>query len=128
MTVSVSRNGEEMRTILVIEDYIPTLTTLCLILNANGYRALAAENAQEAEEKFRSNPIDVVLVDHGLPGVNGSELAGQLKAIRDVAVVMLSGNPALKETPVYVDVLLPKPQEIPRLLAAMDQLLASDQK
>ncbi len=116
-----------MRTILVIEDYVPTLTTLCLILNANGYSALGAENALEAEEKFRSNPIDIVLVDHGLPGVNGSELAGRLKAIRDVAVIMLSGNPELKETPANVDVLLPKPQEIPSLLAAMEQLLSDRQ-
>lgn len=112
-----------MHTILVVEDYLPTLTTLCLILNESGYRALAAENAEEAERKFRNNPIDVVLVDHGLPGLSGSELAGQLKAIRSVAVVMLSGNPELRETPANVDLLLPKPQEIPALLASMEKLL-----
>jgi DNA-binding response OmpR family regulator len=115
-----------MRTILIIEDYLPSLTTLCMILNANGYRALAAEDAEEAERKFRNNPIDVVLVDHGLPGVNGSELAAQLKRIRKVSVVMLSGNPELQETPANVDLLLPKPQEIPSLLAAMEKLFADE--
>jgi two-component system, OmpR family, phosphate regulon response regulator PhoB len=111
-----------MRTILVIDDHVPTLTTLCLILNANGYRALQAENADQAERKFRSNPIDLVIVDHGLPGISGGELAGLLKQIRPVLVIMLSGNPDLKTTPAEVDLLLPKPQQIPALLAAMQGL------
>src|SRR3954468_490190 len=110
--------GAVMRTILVIDDYLPTLSTLCLILKESGYRSLQAENAEQAERKFRNNAIDIVLVDHGLPGINGSELAHQLKQIRDVLVVMLTGNPELKEEPPFVDLLLSKPQEIPDLLAA----------
>jgi len=111
-----------MRTILVVDDHIPTLTTLCMILNANGYRALEAANAEQAQRKFRSNPIDLVILDHGLPGVTGSEVAGILKRIRPVQVIMLSGNPDLKAAPVNVDLLLPKPQQIPALLAAMQGL------
>jgi DNA-binding response OmpR family regulator len=111
-----------MRTILVIDDHVPTLTTLCMILSGNGYRALDAANAEQAERKFRGNPIDMVIVDHGLPGVTGAELAGILKRIRPVQVIMLSGNPDLKAEPMNVDLLLPKPQQIPALLAAMQGL------
>ena len=115
-----------MRTILVIDDYLRTLSTLCLILKGNGYRALDAENAEQAERKFRNNPIDIVLLDHGLPGIDGAELARQLKQIRDVLVVMLTGNPELKEKPQFVDLLLAKPQEIPNLLQAIDGLFLAD--
>src|SRR4051812_395253 len=111
-----------MRTILVIDDDLPTSTTLCIILRQNGYRALEAANAEQAQRKFRSNPIDMLLVDHGLPGISGSEVAGQLRRIRNVLVVMLSGNPELKELPADVDLLLPKPYPVRDLLAAIEQV------
>jgi DNA-binding response OmpR family regulator len=117
-----------MRTILVIDDYFPALSTLSLILKTSGYRTLEAESAEQAERKFRDNPVDIVLVDHGLPGVNGSDLAGQLKQIRAVLVVMLTGNPELKEKPPNVDLLLAKPNEIPDLLAAIDGLFAANRQ
>jgi DNA-binding response OmpR family regulator len=96
-----------------------------MILNQNGYRALEAANAEQAESKFRSNPIDMVLVDHGL-GITGSEVAGQLRAIRSVPVLMLSGNAELKEVPANVDLLLPKPYPVRDLFAAMEKLFASN--
>jgi DNA-binding response OmpR family regulator len=122
---STTNGDEDMRTILVIEDHLPTLITLCLILNGNGYRALQAQNAAEAESIFRDNPIDMLLVDHGLPGLSGSDIAGRLKHIRAVLVVMLSGNPELKSKPADVDLLLAKPQQVPELLVALETLFAS---
>ncbi|MGZ4788030.1 MAG: response regulator [Terriglobales bacterium] len=113
-----------MRTILVIDDHVPTVTTLCLILNSRGYQALASYDAENAESQFRQNPVDLVVVDHGLPGIRGSALAGQLKTIRKVLVLMLSGNPELKIAPEEVDLLLPKPQAVPDLLAAIEKLFA----
>jgi two-component system, OmpR family, KDP operon response regulator KdpE len=115
-----------MRTVLVIDDHLPTLTTLCTVLRLNGYYAVDATNAQEAELKFRGNPISMVIVDHGLPGINGSMLAGHLKAIRNVLVLMLSGNPEVKEKPADVDLLLAKPQQVPDLLAAMAKLFSEN--
>jgi two-component system response regulator ResD len=114
-----------MRTILLIDDYVPNLSTLSLILKSSGYRTLEAENAEQAERKFRDNAVDVVLVDHGLPGMNGSEVARHLKLIRNVLVVMLTGNPELKATPEAVDLLLTKPQEIPALLEKLERLIAA---
>jgi DNA-binding response OmpR family regulator len=114
--------GTDMRTLLVIEDHVPTLDTLCIILNANGYRALPAQNAEQAKRKFRNNPIDMLVLDHGLPGISGSEIATQLKLVRPVLVLMLSGNPELTEIPKDVDVLLAKPQPVASLLTAIQQL------
>ena len=37
-----------MRTILVIDDHVVTLWTLCLILKGEGYEALPAKNADQA--------------------------------------------------------------------------------
>ncbi len=113
-----------MRTILVIDDHLVTLETICLILKKQGYKIFAAKNAQEAQEHFFGNEVDLVIVDHGLPGVSGSELAKRLKAIKNVAVLMLSGNSDLLEKPQSVDALLPKPVSVPILLAEIKRLMS----
>jgi len=114
-----------MRTILVIDDHVSTCSTLCLILKGFGYIAVGATNAADAEREFRQHAVDLVLVDHGLAGITGAELTTQLKAIRNVRVLMMSGNPELKEKPASVDLLLPKPQLVPELMAAIASLVAA---
>ncbi len=41
-----------MRTILVIDDHVATLETICLILQRRGYITLPAVNADQAQEHF----------------------------------------------------------------------------
>lgn len=113
-----------MLTILVIDDHLVTLETICLILKKEGYITFAAKNAQEAQEHFFGNEVDLVIVDHGLPGITGSELAKRFKEARKVSVLMLSGNTDLVEKPESVDVLLPKPISVPILLAEIKALFA----
>jgi DNA-binding response OmpR family regulator len=113
-----------MRTILVIEDHIITLETICLILKNQGYETLAAKNADEAQQHFFENKVDLVIVDHGLPGITGTELAKRLKEVKNVLVLMLSGNTELVEKPNSVDALLPKPVSVPILLAAIEGLFS----
>jgi two-component system response regulator RegX3 len=113
-----------MRTILVIDDHVATLRTICLVLKQQGYEPLAAENANQAQEYFFDNNVDLVIVDHGLPRVTGAELAKRLKEIKSVFVLRLSGNSDLLEKPDSVDVLLPRPVAVPILLAEIAGLLA----
>jgi len=113
-----------MRTILVIDDHFVTLETICMILKKEGYKTCAARNAQEAQEHFFGNEVDLVIVDHGLPGITGSELAKRFKEIRNVSVLMLSGNTDLLEKPASVDALLPKPVSVPILLAEITRLIS----
>jgi DNA-binding response OmpR family regulator len=113
-----------MLTILVIEDHVITLETICLILKKQGYEALAAKNVQEAQEHFFENKVDLVIVDHGLPGITGSELAKCLKEVKSALVLMLSGDPELVGKPEAIDLLLPKPVSVPILLASIEGLFA----
>src|SRR4051812_7834000 len=102
-----------MRTILVIDDDVTILQTLCIILNEQGYRAIGAENSQQAERQFDENKVDLIVVDHGLVGMSGSELARKFKGTKHGMVLMLSGSAELVGTPDSVDLLLPKPCTIP---------------
>lgn len=113
-----------MRSILVIDDHVATRETICLILRSRGYIALPAANADQAQEHFFGNNVDLVIVDHGLPGVTGAQLAKSLKEIKSVFVLMLSGNSELLQKPDSIDVLLPKPIAVPILLAEIEGLFA----
>jgi DNA-binding response OmpR family regulator len=113
-----------MRTILVIDDHVPTLITLCLILRTKDYIALPAENAEQAQEKFAANVVDLVIVDHVLPGITGSELAGRFKRVKNVPVLMLTGGLGLREKPGSVDLLFVKPCSVPVLLEGVESLFA----
>ena len=93
-----------------------------LILKKEGYKTFAAKHAQEAQEHFFGNEVDLVVVDHGLPGISGSDLARRLKEIKNVSVLMLSGDSDLLEKPESVDALLPKPVSVPILLAEIKRL------
>jgi DNA-binding response OmpR family regulator len=114
-----------VRTVLIIDDHVPTLESLTLVLQTNQFRVLSAETAKQAQEQFARNDVDLVIVDHGLPGISGTELAEQFKQVRNIPVLMLSGNPQLQGKPDSVDVLLAKPCSVPELFEAIDRLLAS---
>lgn len=111
-----------MRTVLIVDDHTATLETLCLILKRKGYVTLCAANAEQAQEHFFGNKVDLVILDHGLPRITGAELAKRFKAAKSVSVLMLSGNPALLVKPDSVDVLLPKPISVPILLSKIEEL------
>jgi DNA-binding response OmpR family regulator len=111
-----------MRTILVIDDDVIILQTLCMVLNAQGYHAIGAENPRQAQQQFDSNTVDLIIVDHGLPGITGSDLAKQFRDTKPVLALMLSGSAELVGTPEGMDLLLPKPCSIPNLLTAIDAL------
>jgi DNA-binding response OmpR family regulator len=115
-----------MQTILVIDDHVATLETTCLILKGRGYVTLRAANAEQAQEHFLGNKVDLVIVDHGLPGITGAELAKHLKAAKNVLVLMLSGNTELLGKPDSVDLSLPKPISVPILLAEIKKLFAGE--
>lgn len=111
-----------MATILCVDDHVPTLQTLCWLLEANGYRCMSATNCGEGLRLFQANPVDLVILDNTLEGSSGGDLARQCKEIRSVPVLMLSGW-SDAERPEHVDVYMSKPQEPKELLATVLSLL-----
>jgi DNA-binding response OmpR family regulator len=112
-----------MHNILCIDDHHATLVTLGMLFKSAGYTCISASDFQQAEYAFSTEHIDLVIVDHGLPGVDGTALAAHLKNIRPVTILMLSGSPDLHRKPDSVDLLLPKPIAPEELLKTVAQLL-----
>jgi CheY-like chemotaxis protein len=66
--------------VLVVDDGPDTAETWCFLLAQWGHRPLAAYDAAAAWAVAKSEKPDVVLLDIGLPGVDGWELARRLRA------------------------------------------------
>lgn len=109
-------------TILCIDDHAGTLQTISLLLQFAGYRCLSAATADEAKSLFAENRVDLVIVDHGLPGLPGDKLAEELKQIKHVRIIMLTGDTSIEKAPSSIDVLLHKPYPPEDFLKAVSSL------
>ena len=81
-------------TILLTEDEAAVRFATRMILEQAGYRVIEAANGHLALDTFRqrSREIDLVVTDMIMPGMNGRELADQLREIRpDIRVLFTSG-------------------------------------
>ena len=64
--------------ILIVDDEKVQRDMLRGFLEKQGYEVLAAAGGQEALELFADNPIQLVLVDHRMPDMNGDEVLHRL--------------------------------------------------
>jgi signal transduction histidine kinase/CheY-like chemotaxis protein len=82
------------RTILVVDDEAECRDTISAMLAASGFAAIVAESG-EAALRLVDRGIDfhLVLVDFAMPGMNGAELAREMRARRSsVPVVFITGS------------------------------------
>ncbi|PYX48953.1 MAG: two-component system response regulator [Acidobacteria bacterium] len=68
-----------MPTILIVEDEAKMRRLLELNLGDDGFTTLSAEDAETGLKLLRENPVDLVLTDLKLPGLNGLEFLQTIK-------------------------------------------------
>jgi two-component system KDP operon response regulator KdpE len=78
--------------ILVIEDDRPTRLVLGRELRSRGYRVVDADTAQTGLERFAARRPDLVLLDLGLPDVDGLQVIGSIRREAQTPIVILSGR------------------------------------
>jgi CheY-like chemotaxis protein len=66
--------------LLVVEDHADTSASLKLLLGLTGFEVRSAPDGPTALETAREFRPEVVLLDIGLPGMNGYEVARRLRA------------------------------------------------
>ncbi len=83
--------------ILIIEDDKAIVRLLELSLKTNGYTPIIAENGLSGISRFLSDKPDLVLLDLGLPDVDGREVLSQIRAISSTPVIVVSARGREKE-------------------------------
>ena len=78
--------------ILVIEDEKSIAHFISTILTANGYDAMRASSGAEAMSMISSHCPDLVILDLGLPDMDGLEVLQKLRSWSDVPVIIISAR------------------------------------
>ena len=80
--------------ILIVDDNVPSAETLALLIGFSGYTTQVAHDGVEALRVAEAHKPDVVLLDLNLPGMDGFEIARQLRqkeTSRDAMLVAVTG-------------------------------------
>ena len=83
--------------ILVIEDEKNILNFIARNLEMNGYRVLKALTGKEGLTSIASQNPDIVLLDLGLPDMDGYEVIRSVREWKDVPIIVVSARTGEKE-------------------------------
>ncbi len=97
------------RTILCIDDNEQSLSIRKIMLETRGYRVIACNNGADALAAFQKGGVDLVLSDLIMPGLDGTALIEQVKAVSpQTPAILFSGTVKVYERDTRADVFLPK--------------------
>ena len=80
--------------VLIVDDNVDTVLSFSMLLKASGSEVKTAHDGPTAVKIAQEYVPDVVLLDIGLPGLNGYEVARQIRkqpSLRNVVLVALTG-------------------------------------
>ena len=85
-------NTEVGATVLVVDDERPLAQLVAEYLSRDGFRTSVVHDGMEAVEVARDTAPDVVVLDLGLPGMDGVEVCRQIRTFSDCYVIMLTAR------------------------------------
>jgi two-component system catabolic regulation response regulator CreB len=81
-----------MQQILIIEDEAPIADTLIYALQTEGFQVQWCRLGRDGMEVLERDPIDLVVLDVGLPDTNGFELCKAIRRFSEVPVIFLTAR------------------------------------
>jgi CheY-like chemotaxis protein len=112
--------------ILVVDDLPASAETLMMLLQMEGFEVRTAHEGKAALEIAEDFRPDVVLLDIGLPGMNGFEVAHRLRSLpqsRDALLIALTGygeaESRSRSAQAGFDFHMVKPADVNQLLALL---------
>jgi CheY-like chemotaxis protein len=95
--------------ILCVDDEENQLAIRKLVLEREGYSVLAASSGHQALHLLDYHAVDLVLSDHLMPGLLGTEMTRQIKLrFPDMPVILISAVNEIPADAVYADLFMSK--------------------
>ena len=122
--------NKNIKKILLIDDNVSALDILKIILRGEGYTVETAVSGEMGLEIVGDKNPDLIILDIGLPGIDGFDVCRQLKAHEDtghIMVILVTGrdneDDINKAREYGADGFIVKPYEIQDLLNEMYKLI-----
>ena len=117
--------------VLVVEDQPELMRALRINLRARQYDVLTARNGREALAVAASHPPDAIILDLGLPDIDGTEVIVELRRWCKAPIIVLSGRTSpgdkIGALDVGADDYVTKPFAMGELLARLRAALRRDE-
>jgi two-component system KDP operon response regulator KdpE len=111
------------QTVLVVDDESPITRALSAALTARGYRPAVAATGQQALDAVTSQTPAAIILDLGLPDLDGLDVLRRIRAWSDVPVIVLTAEGAedrkIRALDDGADDYVTKPFSTPELLARL---------
>ncbi len=118
------------KTVLIVEDYADTRNMMRYLLQGFGYTVIEAADGQEAVEKAKQTPPDLILMDLSLPVMDGFTATQTIRKFDGfgkipIIAVTAYGNSFYKRAiEAGCDDLINKPLDFDKLEPILEQYLA----
>ena len=118
--------------VLIIEDEKSICDFVSRALNANGYKAICAYNAKDGLQEITSTLPDLVILDLGLPDMDGIDIIKKTREWSSMPIVVVSARTQEREKVAALDQgaddYITKPFSTPELLARIRTALRHSNK
>lgn len=117
--------AQEPHLVLCVDDEMIGLKVRKILLERAGYRVLTAPDGSAGLEIFSNEPVEAVVLDYSMPGMNGGEVASRMRQAKpDIPILLLSAYIGLPpEVLSTVDMYMTKGEGPPVLLQKLSSLL-----
>jgi DNA-binding response OmpR family regulator len=113
--------------VTIIEDDPDVRALLARSLGADGYQVTALESGVGIEDVIASNHVDLLILDIGLPDMDGLTITQKIRRNSDVAIIIVSGRGDLADRVVGLEIgaddYITKPFEPREILARVRTVL-----
>jgi len=92
-TPEAAHAAEAPRRILVVDDNVDAAESMAMLLRLRGHDVVVAHNGQDALQLAEERPPSVVLLDIGLPGMDGYEVCRRFRAsgLGETRIIAMTG-------------------------------------
>jgi CheY-like chemotaxis protein len=114
------------KTLLLVDDDASVRESVEKVLRGAGYEVVLAAGGLEAIAKFQAQSIDLILLDIGLPNLNGWEACRHLARERpNVPIILITGQAGQFKSALAAGAvaLMEKPLDAHRLLEVVQEIL-----
>ena len=121
-------NIDKSARVLVVEDHYINQVVIQTLFEKLGVAHAIVNTGEEGVKYVNANPVDLVLMDLNLPGIQGDEATAQIKSIKpELPVIALTADAITKPASLYekgLDDVLTKPVDSNELVRVLNQFLA----